>query len=282
MLTNQSLIMPKLSIITINYNNLEGLKKTVESVINQTYQEFEYVVIDGGSMDGSAAYIESQSANIDYWVSEPDNGIYNAMNKGILKATGKYLLFMNSGDELFDNEVVEKCFPYFNYGYTCLSGNVVYFKGDTEVSVKNHPEKMTFKYAVSRIISHQATFIKRESFLKYGLYNEENKIVSDSEFFFKIIALNGETYKALDIKIAKFYYGGISGDVVLGLKEKDDYFKKILPYVYNNEEDAFIFNLFRVSNRRVNYLKDIEKSIVLRKITTVILMIISKLSRIVK
>jgi glycosyltransferase involved in cell wall biosynthesis len=93
--------MPKLSIITINYNNLEGLQRTVESVVNQTWQEFEYIVIDGGSTDGSADFIESQSETIDYWVSEPDKGIYNAMNKGIAKASGEYLLFLNSGDHLF-------------------------------------------------------------------------------------------------------------------------------------------------------------------------------------
>ena len=78
----------KLSIVTINYNNLEGLIKTMESVVNQTWKEFEFIVIDGGSTDGSAAYIESQSGNIDYWVSEKDAGIYNAMNKGIARATG--------------------------------------------------------------------------------------------------------------------------------------------------------------------------------------------------
>ena len=100
--------MSKLTIITINYNNLEGLKRTVESVINQTWQEFEYIIIDGGSSDGSAEYIESQSGNIDYWVSEPDKGIYNAMNKGIVIATGEYLLFLNSGDHLLNNEGLQK------------------------------------------------------------------------------------------------------------------------------------------------------------------------------
>jgi glycosyltransferase involved in cell wall biosynthesis len=85
--------MPKLSIITINYNNLEGLKRTVESVVNQTWQEFEYIVIDGGSTDGSTEYIECQSKHFDYWVSEPDTGIYNAMNKVIAVPKGEWLYF---------------------------------------------------------------------------------------------------------------------------------------------------------------------------------------------
>src|SRR5690606_20733259 len=95
---------PLLTIITINLNNLEGLKTTIESVLSQTWQEFEYIVIDGGSTDGGKEYIESQKTHLNYWVSEPDKGIYNAMNKGILKSSGKYLLFLNSGDHLYDNQ----------------------------------------------------------------------------------------------------------------------------------------------------------------------------------
>jgi glycosyltransferase involved in cell wall biosynthesis len=272
----------KISIITINYNNFEGLNRTMQSVFNQKKKDFEYIVIDGGSNDGSSKLIEQNQDKINYWVSESDKGIYHAMNKGIKVANGIYLLFLNSGDELFDDQVVEKCFPYFSEDYTCLSGDVVFFNDSKEVSVKKHPEKMTFKYATSRIISHQSTFIKRDSFLKYGYYNEENKIVSDSEFFFKILALNGESYKSIDVKIAKFYFGGVSGDIILGLKETDDYFKKMLPYIYNNDYDTYIFNLFRVTNKRVNYLMDIESNTLLRKITTFFLMFLSKLSKYLK
>ena len=122
--------MPKISIITINYNNLEGLKRTMESVVNQTWREFEYIVIDGGSTDRSAAYIASQSENIDYWVSEPDNGIYNAMNKGIAKATGEYLLFLNSGDSFYDANVLQNVSNFFNNDLSIIYGNSVYFKDD--------------------------------------------------------------------------------------------------------------------------------------------------------
>ena len=97
---------PKFSIITVNYNNLEGLKKTVESVKNQTYQKFEYIVIDGGSYDGSLEFIKDNESLLDYWVSEPDSGVYQAMNKGIEKATGEYLLFLNSGDHFCNTKVL--------------------------------------------------------------------------------------------------------------------------------------------------------------------------------
>jgi len=275
-------MIPKISIITINYNDLTGITRTMQSVFSQTNKAFEFIIIDGGSNDGSKDIIERNQDKIDYWVSEPDNGIYNAMNKGIKAAKGKYLLFLNSGDEFYDDSVVEKSLPHLNDGYTCLSGNIVFFQGEKEISTKVHPEKMTFKYITSRIISHQATFIKREAFIKYGLYNENNKIVSDSEFFFKIIALNGESYKSVNINIAKFYFGGISGNAIAGEQERDNYLKKMLPYIYNNENDTYVFNLFRVTNKRVSYLKDIETNVLLRKIATMILMILSKLAKIIR
>jgi len=99
---------PILSIITINYNDKVGLERTLKSVVTQTYKAFEFLVIDGGSTDGSKELIEANKANINYWVSEPDKGIYNAMNKGIIKANGEYLLFINSGDELFSPTVLEE------------------------------------------------------------------------------------------------------------------------------------------------------------------------------
>ena len=88
----------KLSIITVNLNNLEGLKKTYESVVCQTFTDYEWLVIDGGSTDGSREFIEEHQDKFAYWCSEPDKGIYNAMNKGIVRAKGEYLNFMNSGD----------------------------------------------------------------------------------------------------------------------------------------------------------------------------------------
>ena len=165
----------KVSIITVNLNNLEGLKKTINSVFIQTNNSYELIVIDGGSTDGSKEFIEANKHKIQYWVSEPDKGVYNAMNKGILAAKNEYLFFLNSGDLFFDDQVIENCLPHFNDNCTCISGTISFYEGEDEISTKKHPEKMTFSFANSRIISHQATFIKREAFLKYGLYNENNK-----------------------------------------------------------------------------------------------------------
>ncbi len=98
----------KLSIITVNYNNLEGLKKTVKSVVDQTWSEFEYLIIDGGSTDGCLEYIKIKENEIDFWISEPDKGVYHAMNKGIQKATGEYVIFLNSGDHFYKKNVLQK------------------------------------------------------------------------------------------------------------------------------------------------------------------------------
>ena len=104
------MMKPNLSIITINRNNAAGLRKTIESVVSQTYTDFDYIIIDGASTDESVDVIKEYADRITYWVSEPDTGIYNAMNKGILKANGEYCLFLNSGDWLYDNDVLNDVF----------------------------------------------------------------------------------------------------------------------------------------------------------------------------
>lgn len=116
-----------ISIITINFNNKNGLIKTLNSVISQTCKEFEWIIIDGGSTDGSKELLENYSEHITYWVSEPDNGIYHAMNKGIRVAKGDYLQFLNSGDYLANNKTIE---DFYNENFTddVIYGNAIIVK----------------------------------------------------------------------------------------------------------------------------------------------------------
>ena len=116
--------MMKYSIITINYNNKDGLKKTIESVINQSCKDFEYIIIDGGSTDGSVDVIRQYADRINYWISEPDKGVYNAMNKGVAQAHGEYLNFMNSGDCFSDNSVLENI-AHSLCSYDIVTGKVI-------------------------------------------------------------------------------------------------------------------------------------------------------------
>ena len=131
-----------LSIITVSFNNLDGLTKTTNSIIEQTFRDFEWIVIDGGSSDGSKEYLIKNSKYISYWCSEPDNGIYNAMNKGIMKAKGNYLLFMNSGDFLFNKHVLKKVFSSRHEKKLLCGGECLY-------SVKNSQTHIVWYNAIS-------------------------------------------------------------------------------------------------------------------------------------
>lgn len=262
----------KISIITINYNNLEGLKKTVASVINQTWKEFEYIVIDGGSTDGSAAFIESQNENIDYWVSEPDKGIYNAMNKGIAKATGEYLLFLNSGDDLNDIKSLEENHIHLE------EKEIIYFdinvEGDGIFFVKKCPAIMSFSYLYHETLPHQSTFIRKELFEKIGYYDEDIKIVSDWKFFIVALIKHNATYKHIDAVFSTFYLDGISflenysNDRNLVLNEYFSQYVSDYDELFKNRNELKNHQNYLNTNR-LKMLSEIEKTAKGRKIVSV-------------
>lgn len=193
----------KLSIITINYNGAIGLERTIKSVINQTCSDFDYIVIDGGSTDGSVDVIKHFADHIDFWLSEPDKGIYNAMNKGIEHARGEYCLFLNGGDWLADNDVIKDIFPFLE-SVSVVTG--ILQRGD-EICIP--AEHLTFEWLYQWSVSHQASFIKTELLKKYP-YDEALKIVSDWKFWLQIFISDNETYRAVKRKIAVFDMSGIS------------------------------------------------------------------------
>ena len=201
----------KLSIITINYNNCVGLKKTIASVISQSCKEFEWIVIDGGSTDGSRELIEQYKNYIAYWCSEPDHGIYHAMNKGIAKAHGEYLQFLNSGDILADVKVVENILPSLKEKDIYLAN--MYFASKIGVPVVN-PVAVEPLGILNTIlfgaIMHPASYIKKDCFEKYGYYDENMKICSDWWFFFRSIILNNASVSYCPIIVAIFDETGIS------------------------------------------------------------------------
>ena len=196
----------KLSVITINRNNANGLNKTIESVLSQSYPNIEYIVIDGASSDSSVDIIRQHQDSLSYWISEPDKGVYNAMNKGICKATGDYIIFMNSGDVFADKYVVEKVSQSL-VDVDIVSGYVK-VNGESRINIYP-PEQLTFRFLYSQNIPHQAEFIKRELFDKYGKYSEDLKILSDYEFNIKM-SLQDCSYKILDMCVSSVEAGGIS------------------------------------------------------------------------
>jgi len=215
----------KLSVITINYNNAIGLEKTITRVINQTYSDYEYIVIDGGSSDGSVDILEKYSDKIDYWVSEPDSGIYNAMNKGIKQATGDYILFSNSGDVLYDENTLSKVFEKpmdcdFIYG----DMERVYTDGHKDVVTM--PEKVNIYTLLYSSVHHPASFTKKELFHKYGFYREDLKIVADWAFFLNLVAFTNATSRYIPIKMASFSMDGISSNEKLLNEERQKVIKE--------------------------------------------------------
>ncbi len=207
----------KLSIITINRNNAEGLRKTIESVVSQTFTDFEYIIIDGASTDESVNIIKEYADRITYWVSEPDTGIYNAMNKGILKASGEYLLFLNSGDCLFNKQVLFEVFdkPFnedFVYGDEIIEINSRQIKS-------TYPNKLDFGYLRRGGLPHQSTFIRREMF-DNELYNENYKVISDWEFVVENIIFRNKTYLKKNITVTVFDGNGVSASADLKSREK--------------------------------------------------------------
>jgi glycosyltransferase involved in cell wall biosynthesis len=234
--------MPKISIITINYNDAIGLEKTIVSVLHQEYSDFEYIIIDGGSTDWSKDVILYHQNHLTYWVSEPDEGIYNAMNKGINAATGDYLLFMNSGDVLVDDtnilEICSKKLVEDIVAFDC------FLEKDNKINGRRtHAEKPTLFYVIRNGFKHQSTFIKRRLFEELGLYNQSYKIAADYEFWIRCFLNPKTTAKSYPIPIAVFQLNGISQSGNWGIEHQrieseivphlmDDYkkYQELLPY----------------------------------------------------
>ena len=201
----------KLTIITINLNNLDGLIKTVNSVLEQTIRDFEFVIVDGSSTDGSVGFIQDTADRFPglIWISEPDTGIFNDMNKGIRLSHGDYLLFLNGGDTLASKDILLRAFESFpTTDIVNARCNVV----DEGRIVWTSPflPVITLKTLYSVGIPHQSSFIKRELFQRFGFYNEGYKYNADIAFWYKTILFGGATTSALDLILTNYDRNGIS------------------------------------------------------------------------
>ena len=266
----------KLSIVTINYNNAEGLRKTMESVLAQTYTEIEYIIVDGASTDGSVDVIRELATRPTIkWVSEKDTGIYNAMNKGIRMATGEYIQILNSGDILAADDVTERMMaalaqqvkgkenseadnntssPHRLIASSPIENCPAIFYGNM---IKEYPNGRrvkdtcgggnytpeSFLYFYKGTLNHDSAYIRRDLFEKYGLYNEEMKICSDWEWYVRAIVLGGEKTVYTNIDVTVFDMTGISEsdgknrDIIL--KERREYLESILPAAVLRDYDMF-------------------------------------------
>lgn len=213
----------KLSIITVNYNDAKGLQRTIESVLCQTFRDYEFIVIDGGSTDGSVEVIKKYEKHIDCWVSEQDGGIYPGMNKGLRQVKGEYVNFMNGGDCYHSSDVLEKIFSLDTDADIITGAHA----GSPHPNVGRNGISMYDLYTGA--VDHQASFIRRELAMRHP-YDERYKIVSDWKFFIEALILDNCSFYYTDTIVVDVDMGGISNtNSELDRKERQLVLKELFP-----------------------------------------------------
>lgn len=213
----------KLSIITVNFNDAEGLERTIKSVISQSFHDYEFIIIDGGSTDDSVNVIKKYESHIDYWVSERDGGIYPGMNKGLRQAKGEYVNFMNGGDCYHSEDVLEKIFA--------LETNADIITGThAENGIRNVGEGgVTMLDLYKWAIDHQASFIRREVAL-HRPYDEKYRIVSDWKFFIEALIFDNCSFYYTDMIVVDVDMKGISNtNSTLDMQERETVLREMFP-----------------------------------------------------
>jgi len=270
----------RLSIVTINYNNAEGLRRTINSVAEQTCKEFEHIIIDGGSSDGSVAILKSYEEHfVTYrfnnktqyplitFVSEKDNGIYHAMNKGVRRASGKYIQILNSGDILASPDVMERmlsALDSLNSKHSLLNEDVIdilygnmikkdYATG--KIIGKSKEVEYSLRQYYSSTMNHDCCYIRRNLFDKYGLYDENLKIVSDWKWFLQAIGLGNIKPVYVDIDVTIFDASGISeANLTLRNQERRQVLEELFPPAVLADYDKHAFETQQMDRLRKHHL----------------------------
>ena len=215
----------KLSIITITYNNLNGLMNTSGSIAEQSCQDFEWIIIDGGSTDGTVEYVKKMKRQPEQWISERDKGVYDAMNKGIRMANGEYLLFMNAGDVFYASDTLEKAMG-MKIDADVMYGDVIYMHPKKAKAV-HFTDRVTLMTLYDQAFNHQSTFIRKELLAEKG-YDEKYRMVADWKAYLEWF-LTGRSFRHLPIYICRYDMTGLStvnkNEVY---KERDAFFAELL------------------------------------------------------
>lgn len=239
--------MIKLSIVTINRNNGIGLEKTIESVLNQSFKDIEYIVIDGGSTDNSKTIMQQFSQYIDIAISEQDAGIYNAMNKGLAKANGEYILFLNSGDILYAPNVLQELLNEIS-GEDYFYGNVVLMNDAQEIKILPSAETIYFADQYQHNLPMQPVFFAKKKLLQqFGGFDEQYKIIADVVLIAKICSLNLR-YKFINIPVTLFDTNGISSqkkNQAKIYKERQHFVKSTFPQYLEDFERLYKKSFFK-------------------------------------
>lgn len=249
----------KLSIITINYNNKAGLENTVKSVFAQTFDNLEFIIIDGGSTDGSLDLIKEYSEKISYWISEPDKGIYDGINKGILKAKGNYTMFLNSGDYLLTKDILQYSEEIIRKeSLDIYYGNVIMKPINNEKYIQKYPPELNLNFWEHRTINHQASFIKTCLFAELGLYDTHYSMTADYAFYLKAY-ISGKQYCYIDRELVYYPLDGFSSkNLDKYLLQMKDAWQNIVPeyikdlYKENNDYKLLMKHIIMVKAKSIN------------------------------
>jgi glycosyltransferase involved in cell wall biosynthesis len=202
--------VPLVSIISVNLNDRAGLARTLASVGRQTLRDRESIVIDGGSTDGSVDVIRENAGIVTDWVSEKDGGIFEAMNKGIRRARGTYLVFMNGGDEFSSDDALERFFAAGAPTEDLLYSDAVIEHEDKTTHVWVVPEKLDWDLFMLTSLPHQSSAFRRELFERIGLYDTRFRMGGDHEFYLRAVVVHGATSRKVPVPLARQVWGGFS------------------------------------------------------------------------
>lgn len=233
--------MPSLSIITSNLNNAAGLSITLQSIVVQTFKDYELIVIDGSSKDNSMEVISRFKQLITKFVSEPDTGVYNAQNKGISLSEGEYCLFLNSGDCLANEEVLSKLFDA-NRNADIFYGDLLLRKDFGSPEYRKSPERISKLKMLKDTLWHPVSFIRRKLFYKFGMYDERFKIVADYEFFLRVIIKKKVKTQYIPIAVSVFDMTGMSS--IPENKKRLEKERRDVQDIYFNKVILFFFRLY--------------------------------------
>ncbi|HUX95572.1 MAG TPA: glycosyltransferase family 2 protein [Bacteroidales bacterium] len=202
------------SVITVSYNSVSTISDTIKSVLNQTYPNIEYIIVDGGSTDGTVELIKSFGDKITRFVSENDNGIYDAINKGIRLATGKIVGILNSDDFFFDDNIVENIVSHFEtFDIDAVYGDVRFVRPlETGTIIRYYSSKKfeIGKFKSGQMPAHPSFYMKRELFEKFGYYSADYQIAADFEFLLRYLYLHKIRTKYIEMPFVTMRAGGIS------------------------------------------------------------------------
>lgn len=245
---------PLISIITISYNCADAIERTIRSVLSQRFTDFEYIIIDGGSTDGTADIVCRHNPHLAYWVSEKDRGISDAFNKGIAVARGKYINLLNAGDSFSSMHTLEQLAPH-------LTEPIVTFRYKEENSgeYSRLVDERETSMEKKALLGHQATFVHRDVYAAMGGYNGSYKIRMDFDFFLRV--LPHYTLKSVDLDIVR-YNAGLSGSVKQRLRYEVE--GLISTYLNGKKPNSYILRLLYLPPWRVGVysLKRLIKRII--------------------